>query len=44
MSDDLLDRLLYVVTALALLGVFGSSETFLSQLSAFGATISKAVF
>ena len=44
MSDDLLDRLLYVVTALALLGVFGSSEPFLSQLSAIGATISKAVF
>jgi len=43
-SDEILNRLLYALTALALLWAFASSETFLSQLSAIGTTISKAVF
>ena len=42
--DDLLNRLLYALVALALLWTFTTSESFLSQLSEIGTTISKAVF
>ena len=42
--DEILNRLLYLLTALALVGAFATSESFLSQLALVGDAISKAMF
>jgi len=42
--DNIFNRLLYVMTALAVGAAFVSSESFTSQLAAFGNAIYAAVF
>ena len=42
--DDIFNRLLYALTALALAAALASNESFTSQLAAFGDALYAAVF